>query len=635
MAVLRLDNVTKSFGERLVLTGASAEFAPGEVVGLIGANGSGKTTLLRMLAGQLQPDTGASTRSRGLHVGYLTQHPEIDRARTVFDEVAEAFDELRQLEHRQHRVSEQMEVTAPGPQLDALLQEYDRVHTQFLAAGGYAFETRLGEVLGGLGFQPSDYDTLVGRLSGGQQCRVALAKLLLDEANFLLLDEPTNHLDLEAVRWLERFLAGHKGGAIIVSHDRYLLDRTVSRIVELDRGRLNSFPGNYSNYVKTRDVRRLTADRQFEQDQAFIAKERAFIARHIGSQRTAEAKGRRTRLERRIAAGEFVSERSADRREASFNFDGDAPRTGSVLAVRDLSKSFGDKHLFSDVSLDLTADGRLAILGANGAGKSTLLRILKGEIEADAGEIEFGPGVQVGWFSQDTGADFGPEPMVELVRAVRPDLNEQQVRAQLGKMLFTGDDAFKTVDQMSGGERARLRLLCLMLERPNVLVLDEPTNHLDIAAREALESALQEFPGAVLVVSHDRYFVDRVAQRVLVLRDGGGEAFAGNYTFFVEQTEAQALRESNRKTTRGKKRQAGASSAPKAKDPYAKVGLEALEAMILERETRLGEIEIAFGEEATYRDPDAADALQTELAELSSELEALHAAWDRRVMAEG
>jgi ATP-binding cassette subfamily F protein 3 len=631
MANIRVQSVTKEFGGRVILDGVTVEFNSGETVGLVGPNGAGKTTLFRIIAGLLAPDSGSVAGSKGLAIGYLTQDPSINRENTLFDEVAAAFDELRRLEHKQHAVSDRMAITPPGPDLDALMAEYDRVHERFLAAGGYQFETRLNEILGGLGFSPSDYDLPMSALSGGQQCRAALARLLLVENNFLLLDEPTNHLDIDAVAWLEKFLAGHHGGALVISHDRYLLDRIADRIVEVDRAGVSSFPGNYSNYARTRDVRRLTQERQFRQDQDFITRERAFIAKHMAGQRTAEAKGRLKRLERQLADGKFVTERPAERAPIGIDFRPVDQPSGWVVDVQELGKAYGDKRLFSGLSLQVTSQQRLGITGPNGTGKSTLLKIMLGKVEADAGRVRLDPKASFGYFAQDSGQLVADTSVITDFRAARPELSEQAARDQLARFRFFGDDVFKPIEKLSGGERSRLRLLKLILEQPNVLVLDEPTNHLDIPAREALEAALEQFPGTIIAVSHDRYFLDRIIGRLLVIRPEGHRLVSGNYSAYLETLEAERAARERKTRTRAKARPAASSTSAKPRSPYARHKLEEIEEMIIAHETRLAEISEQFGDEDLYQDPDALGELQDELDAVQAELAELQAAWEERV----
>lgn len=647
MGLIQIQKVRKQLGGRVVLDELSLDLHSGEKVGLIGANGAGKTTLFKLITGALKPDWGTVTISRGLEVGYLPQEPQVEAGRTLHDEVLSAFAEVLEFEQKLHEISERMATTPAGGALDELMERYDRTNAEFVTAGGYSYEQRLEAILHGLGFSPGDYSKSMGVLSGGQKCRAALAKLLLAESQFLLLDEPTNHLDIDAVRWLEKFLAGHRGGAVIISHDRYLLDRVADRIVEIEHGRVKSYPGNYSAYVEQRDVQRLTQERQFEKDRAFIEKERAFIQRHMGSQRTAEARGRRTRLERRTKSGEFTLERPGEQRKVSIRFeDDDGPSLAGrdVLEIGGLAKAYGDHRLFSELSLKVEAEQRLGITGPNGTGKSTLLKIAMGQISADEGTHRFAPKATVGYFAQDT-TELDPQrTIVDEVLAVRKELKEAGARSYAARFLFRDDDPFKLIGSLSGGEQSRVRLMKLILASPNLLLLDEPTNHLDIASREVLEEALLEFPGTIVAVSHDRYFLDRLCNRLLVLRSDGHVVFEGNYSAYIEQTErekagAEAAAE-KAKAKSGSRRPARdsdevAKKPNKAKSRFAKKSVEEIEAFIIEREAKLEEIHARFGAPEVYSDGAAVTKLQAEFDGIKAELQEAEAEWYSRGEASG
>lgn len=618
----------------MVLDGASVDLHSGEIVGVIGANGAGKTTLFRVIIGRVTPDSGVVTRSKGMQVGYLAQEPELDLSRTLHDEVLNAFEGLLAIERRIHRLSEEM-AGASGEQLDALMTQYDRANAEFVAAGGYRHEQRLHEVLAGLGFSRTDYQLPIAALSGGQRCRAALAKLLLEDSAYLLLDEPTNHLDIDAVRWLEQFLKARQGGAAIISHDRYLLDRVVYRIIEFERGRIASFPGGYSDYQRGKELNAVTQERRFEKDQAFIAKERDFIARHLAGQRSKEAQGRRTRLARMLADGEFVTERVAQRRALQLAFEIEPLDEGrTIFRAEGVSKRYGAKVLFDDLSLEVSGGARIGITGPNGAGKSTLLRVLLGRIAPDAGEVKVDPKAQIGYYSQDAGELDSEASILGEIRACRPDLSETQARSILGQFLFSGDDVFRPLGRCSGGEQSRVRLLKLMLSMPTVLVLDEPTNHLDIVSCEALEEALQDYPGVLLVVSHDRYFLDRVIDQLLVVRDGGARRIRGNYTTYVEILEreeaARAAKEELERSAAAKKSGATPTKKPgqkAAKSKYEKMPLAELEAFIAEREGQLAEIQERFGAPDVYKDPSALALLDAQYEAAKAELAEAEVAW--------
>jgi len=636
MGVIQIQSVTRQFGGQVVLDDVSLELSSGEIVGLVGANGAGKTTLFRLIVGELAPDLGTVTRSKGLEIGYLPQEPAIGLTNTLHDEVTSAFAEVLALERRLQGLAEEM-AGAAGTQLDALMQEYERFNARFLAAGGYALEQRVNEVLGGLGFSMADHRLPMQALSGGQKCRAALAKLLLQERQYLLLDEPTNHLDIDAVRWLEKFLAGHHGGALVVSHDRYLLDRLVDRIVELERGRLTSYSGDYSNYAQTRHVRRLTQERQYEQDQAFIAKEREFIVKHTGKQRTKEAKGRLKRLERRLAAGEFVTDRpAAERRGLRLEFSATDVKPATIVSVDDLAKRFDEKSLFTGLSLTLDSGQRLGLTGPNGTGKSTFLKILLGLVPPSAGNARVDPRAVVGYYAQEGAVLDTSATVLSEICQLRPDLSEQSARGLLGAFLFSGDDVFKRIGTLSGGEQSRLRLLKLILSSHNMLILDEPTNHLDIPSREALEEALANYSGTIIVSSHDRYFLDRIVDRLLVLRAEGHALYNGNYSHYiaqVEQTVATAPPPATklaRKSGRSRQPAATKRGPPATKSPFARFTLTELEQLITQHERELAELTEKFADPAVCRVPPELARLRTRFDEVQRELNAAEAAWLER-----
>ncbi|MCA9243755.1 MAG: ABC-F family ATP-binding cassette domain-containing protein [Phycisphaerales bacterium] len=636
MGVIRVDNVTRQYGPRLVLDGLSLDLHPGETVGIIGPNGAGKTTLFRLIAGLEHPDMGTVTRSKGLRVGYLSQDPQVDPNATIHDEVAAAFTDLLDIERKMHAVSDDM-ATAEGDELARLMDELAELQTKFEAAGGHEIETRLREVIGGLGFSERDLEQRVGTLSGGQKCRVALGRMLLQNSTYLLLDEPTNHLDIDAVRWLEKFLASHTGGAAIISHDRYLLDRLADKIVEVDRGKAQVFPGSYTDYVDIRERRALTQERQFVQDRAFIEKERAYIAKHLAGQRSKQAIGRRRRLERMLDEGAFTVERPSERASLKLEFDENATAGRTLLEAVGVSKAYGDRELFSELDVQVSSGERVGITGPNGAGKSTLLKTLVGLIEPDTGKARRDPKAVIGWYSQDA-SDLKPaNRLLDEILLARPEFSDEQARSAAARFLFRGEDVFKPVSALSGGEQSRLRLLKLVLQGPNILVMDEPTNHLDIASREALEDALDEYPGTIVTVSHDRYFLDKIATRMLAIRDGQTRSLLGNYSDYValierEQREAAAVTaRAAEAVSRRKNERPGRVTGATPRSKYDKIPISDLEAGIMRDEERLSQLNERFGDPEVYKDAEAMAALQAEYDTLKLELAEAHRAWETRV----
>ena len=635
MASVVLQNVTRQFGSKVVLEGVSLEIHSGQTAGLVGVNGAGKTTLLRLITGEIPPDTGTVTRSKGLQIGYLEQEPRLDSTRTLYEEVGTAFADLLAIEQKLHDLSQRIATHHDDRRLPELMAEYDRRHARFEAAGGHKREVRMKEVLGGLGFSEADYRLPVTALSGGQKCRAALARLLLQDSRLLLLDEPTNHLDIDATRWLEKFLAGHHGGAVVISHDRYLLDRLADRIIEVENRVVATYPGNYTNYVATRERRRLTRRRRYEQDQAFIRKERDFIARHKAGQRGKEARGRLGHLERRIAAGEFVLDKSAATRRSRISFRPAPPGGQMVLRCEGSAKRYGDRILFENLTFDVYRGQRLGITGPNGTGKTTLLKIALGQVRADAGLVRLYENLRVGYYDQEHAELDRAMTVLESVRSVRPEMTEQAARSFLARFLFCGDEVFKPIEKCSGGEQSRVRLARLILAEPQVLILDEPTNHLDIPAREALENALNAYDGTLIVVSHDRYLLDRVVDRLLVLEPGWHRLFAGYYTAYVEALDAERARgEADAPGPRSpvKKKSRRRDSGRSAKSsPYDGMSIDQLEDLIMAREALIDDLTARFADENVYRDPEASKRLQTELEAARAELAEIEAQWYDRI----
>ncbi len=630
MAVVNVQNVTKQFGGQIVLAGVSLEIAPRECVGLIGTNGAGKTTLFRIMAGEIPPDTGTVTLSRGMDIGYLPQEHASASDRTLHEEVGRAFDELLAMEAKLHALADQIAAAHDTPGVTELMNAYDRLHARFEIAGGHTFEVRLNEILGGLGFTEVDHQKPMSQLSGGQRCRASLARLLLEDKTFLLLDEPTNHLDIDATRWLEKYLARHEGPVVVISHDRYLLDRLCNRIVEVERGRANSFAGNYTRYAETKGLMRLTQEREFEKDRAFIEKERAFITKHISGQRTKEAQGRRTRLERRLAAGEFVTEQTTTHQSAAIGFSEANNSASTALRCDDVAIGYGDVTLAKDLNFQLAPAERFAITGPNGTGKTTFLRSLLGEVDLLAGEFQFAPRLSIGYYAQNEEPEDPKRLVLEELRQAYPELTEQKARNILASFLFRGDDVFKPIGALSGGEQSRVRLAKLILSNPDVLILDEPTNHLDIPSRERLEEALQSFNGTIITVSHDRYFLDQIAQRLLMLRPDKHGIYRGGYTDYLRTVEQAERSNATSKTKSKKPKQKKPKTQRKKSSPYDTFSVEQLEEKVLEKEMKLAELQEKFGDPKICKDADRLAELKEDVEDMTRELAEVDQAWQQR-----
>jgi ATP-binding cassette subfamily F protein 3 len=524
--LFRLSDVYKSYGTQDVLRGASLQVNPGEHVGLVGRNGAGKTTVFRLVEGEESPDRGEVVRARGTRLGLLAQHVHFERGSTVHESALAAFGHLQQIEHEMHELEHRM--AEPDVDLEKVLERYSDLQHQFEREGGFAYAAKAEAILLGLGFTRDTWSMETEKLSGGQQNRLGLARLLLAEPDVLLLDEPTNHLDVAAVEWLEEFLQSYTPACVVISHDRYFLDRTCRRIIELEAGRASSYTGNYSAYLVEREIRREAQQRAYDNQQQLIAKTEEFIRRNIAGQRTKQAKSRRKMLEK-LDRVEGVR-----REQSSGDFRLQAiERTGNhVLMVEEASIGYPDKMLARNISFILRRGECLGIIGPNGSGKTTFLKTILRKIPPLAGEVRWGTKVQIGYYAQQLDdLDDRNEIIMELRRVAPSTATAGELRSFLAKFLFTGDDVYKHVRDLSGGEKGRLALAKLIYSRVNVLVLDEPTNHLDIPSREALEEALDAYEGTIVTISHDRYFLDRVATQILAL-DGAGNAehYDGDYT---------------------------------------------------------------------------------------------------------
>jgi ATP-binding cassette subfamily F protein 3 len=537
MAIVTLDNIEKTFGRRVLFDRLGFTIDRGERVGLIGDNGSGKSTLFRLITGQVAADAGSISVADGVKIGHLVQDPQFDPNNTVMDEAELAFARLHELSHELRELERDM-AHLSGDELEKILKKYQSAQHELELAGGYAWRHRLEAMLAGVGLPASMWEQKISTLSGGQRSRLALAKLLIDACDLLLLDEPTNHLDLAAIAWLEEFLASFSGAVLLVSHDRYLLDRLATRIVWLTGAQLKSYPGNYSAFVEQRKLQELSQQRAYDEQQADIAKQAEFIRRFGAGQRSKEAKGREKRLQRLLTSDELIQNVQTTSK-IRLPLKSDLRAGDRVLRVKELTKKYDQRTLWSDVSLEISRGERIGIIGPNAAGKTTLLEVLLGRREPDAGEIRWGASLNIGYYDQRLG-EFDPNHTVaEEVRGNRA-VSDADVRAVLALMLFRGDDIEKRIHNLSGGERARVAIAQILIDKPNVLIMDEPTNHLDINSCEALERALGDFPGTVICVSHDRYFLDKVAQRLLILEPPGIDSFDGNFTAWTNHRAKKA-----------------------------------------------------------------------------------------------
>ncbi len=533
--LFRLSEVEKSFGAQDVLRGASLQVNPGEHVGLVGRNGAGKTTIFRLVTQEETPDRGEVVRARGLKLGLLTQHVHFEVGSTVHESALAAFGRLQRIEHEMHELEHRM--ADAGDDLETILERYSDLQHEYEREGGFEYSAKAEAILQGLGFDRESWQMETEKLSGGQQNRLGLACLLLSEPDVLLLDEPTNHLDVNAVEWLEEFLQSYASGFVIISHDRYFLDRASRRIIEVENGRANSYTGNYSDYLVEREEQREIQQRAYDNQQRLIAKTEEFIRRNLAGQKTKQAKSRRTMLQRL----DRVEAVRGDQASGDFRLQ-DIERAGThVLTVTEAAIGYPDKMLAEDISLILRRGECLGVIGPNGSGKTTFVKTILGKLPALSGEVRWGAKVQTGYYAQQLeDLDDRNEIIMELRRVAPSSATAGELRSFLAKFLFTGDDVYKLVRDLSGGEKGRLALAKLIYSGVNVLVLDEPTNHLDIPSREALEEALQAYEGTIITISHDRYFLDRVATQILALDgDGHAEHYNGDYTEYHDWRAAR------------------------------------------------------------------------------------------------
>lgn len=530
MGTIKVAGLSKAYGIDELFNDVSFEIKRGDRVGFVGANGAGKSTLMRCVLGMEEYDKGAISRDSADTIGYVEQQADLEISGTLYDELKSAFSDVTALE----AAKETLEAELAGDHEEEKLAQYGRIVERFEHMGGYDFESNIRRAAFGLGFSEEDLQRPVEHFSGGQRTRVGLAKALLREPDFLFLDEPTNHLDIEMIEWLEGFLQGYTGGVLIISHDRFFLDKVTNRIFELENKQLTAYDGNYSHYMKVREQRRAAQLSAYEKQQEYIKKTEEYIRRYKAGIKSKQARGRQSqlnRLERIIKPADT----------AAFNyfaFNPPAECAQRVAELEDISYRFPDRTLFEHVDLLIRKGDGVAIVGPNGAGKTTLLRLLVGELESPTGRLKIGSRVKIGYFSQQhEGLHMERSLLDEMLYEY--GLDEEQARRYLGAFLFRGDEVLRQIGELSGGEQSRLAFLKLMLTGANFLILDEPTNHLDIPAKEAVEEALSTFPGTYITVSHDRYFLDKVANCVLELSNGKLTEYDGNYSYYREKKDEE------------------------------------------------------------------------------------------------
>ena len=653
--ILSCSNISRSFGDNHILKRVSFHIEEHEKAAVVGINGAGKSTLLKIIIGDLAPDEGSVTWAKGASIGYLAQHQDLEGAETIYDALLEVKRPILEMEERLRNLEQSMK-SASGEELEAMLSEYSRLNHAFELENGYACRSEITGVLKGLGFSEDEFSKPIQALSGGQKTRVSLGKLLLTKPDILLLDEPTYHLDMESIAWLETYLKGYSGSVIIVAHDRYFLDRVVTKVIELDNGTATVFSGNYSAYSDKKAMLRDAQIRAYLNQQQEIRHQEAVIAKLKSFNREKSIRRAESR-EKMLDKIERLEKPVEINDSMDIRLEPDVVSGNDVLTVTDLSKSFDTQTLFTHGSFEIKRGERIAVIGNNGTGKTTLLKIINGLIPADAGEIRLGAKVHIGYYDQEHQVLHMDKTLFQEIQDTYPNMNNTQIRNTLASFLFTGDDVFKLIKDLSGGERGRVSLAKLMLSDANFLLLDEPTNHLDITSKEILESALNRYTGTVLYVSHDRYFINRTATRILDLTGQSFVNYIGNYDYYLEKKEdveaaffagrgSEAPKSAlGRPADAGTGASSGTAASSSASDTGAKLDwkaqkeeqarirkrqneLKKTEDAIHQLETRDSEINELLALEEVYTDVSRLMELNKEKDSISEKLEKLYELWE-------
>lgn len=635
--ILSCHNISKSYGEQVIVRSGSFHIEDREKVALIGANGAGKSTILKMLVKEIDTDSGDILLSKGKTFGYLSQHQELTSGNTILEEVKSAKADIIEMEHQIRTMELEMK-HLQGEDLDDRLHSYHLLTERFEKENGYAFQSELTGVLKGLGFTDSDFQKEVHTLSGGQKTRVALGKLLLTKPDILLLDEPTNHLDMHSIQWLETYLLNYDGAVLIVSHDRYFLNRVVSKVIEIENGNLMMFQGNYTEFAAKKEKVREAMLREYFKQQQEIKHQEAVIEKLRSFNREKSIKRAESR-EKLLNKMDRIEKPLEVNHDFHISLEPSCISGNDVLSVDHLSKSYGTLNLFQDISFEIKRGEHVAIIGDNGTGKTTLLKILNEIVRADSGSFRLGSNVHIGYYDQEHNVLTMEKTIFDEISDTYPDLTNTQIRNTLAAFLFTGDDVFKRIQDLSGGERGRVSLAKLMLSEANFLILDEPTNHLDIASKEILEKALKGYSGTVLYVSHDRYFINQTATRILDLVNHTFVNYIGNYDYYLEKKEELTTAYTNpsisssakEETTSEIKLDWKAQKEAQAKERKRQNDLKKIETRISELEERDAEIDAQLILPEIFSNSVECQKLANEKAEIANELESLYETWETLV----
>ena len=634
--ILACHNISKTFGEQVIVKSGSFHIEDREKVALIGSNGAGKSTILKMIVKEMETDSGEIILTKGKTIGYLSQHQELSSHHTILEELKSAKADLIAME-KQIRTMELEMKHLQGNALESRLHSYHLLMERFEQENGYAFQSELVGVLKGLGFREDEFTKNVDTLSGGQKTRVALGKLLLTKPDILLLDEPTNHLDMNSISWLENYLLNYDGAVLIVSHDRYFLNRVVSKVVEIEHSHIMMFHGNYSDFAAKKKIIREAKIKEYLNQQQEIKHQEAVIEKLRSFNREKSIKRAESR-EKMLEKMELVEKPLEDNNDLHFSLEPSCVSGNDVLSVENLSKAFGSQTLFRNISFEVKRGEHIAIIGDNGTGKTTLLKILNEVVSADAGQFRLGSKVQIGYYDQEHHVLHMNKTIFDEISDAYPTLTNTQIRNTLAAFMFTGDDVYKLIGDLSGGERGRVSLAKLMLSEANFLILDEPTNHLDIASKEILEKALNEYTGTVLYVSHDRYFINQTATRIMELVNQTFVNYIGNYDYYLEKKDeltaayASSSIQSNVPTIDSSESDTKldwkAQKEAQAKERKRQNDLKKLEDRISQLEERDGQIDEEMSNPDIFTNSVKCQELSQEKADILAELERLYEEWE-------
>ncbi|MDU8978767.1 MAG: ABC-F family ATP-binding cassette domain-containing protein [Lactobacillus paragasseri] len=561
MIIAQAQDLEQRFGGNIIFSNISFSVPDNARIGLVGPNGAGKTILLKIMTGQQEPTSGQFTINKGLKVGYIAQENGLDEDKTIWDEMLTVFNDLIE---KNKKITKMQEQIADHPEDEDLLKRYDQLAYDFEQEGGFTYQAEIKSILNGFNFKENTWNKVIGTLSGGEKTRLAFVKLLLQKPPVLLLDEPTNYLDLDTLDWLEAFLKNYQGAIITVSHDQYFLDHLANQIFELNFGKLTTFKGNYSQYVKERELMDSQQEAAYEKQQEKIKKEEEFIQKNlVRASTTKRAQSRRKVLDKmeRIKPPKH-------KQKVRINFTSERPSGKEVLIAKDLTIGYPDKVMVSDIDFQVNKNDRVAIIGPNGIGKSTLLKTIMKKLEPKGGSIKYGASLDIGYYDQELQSLDPSKTVLDTIWDRHKTMPEKDVRSILASFLFTAEDIDKTVGQLSGGQKARLTLTVLSLEKDNFLLMDEPTNHLDIEAKEVLEEALDNYDGTLLFVSHDRYFINELANKIISVRDGHAKIYNGNYSYYLDEKAKQAAAAQEAEAQKAETETTPAASQNKGKLSY-------------------------------------------------------------------